>query len=179
MTLFPIATGPLKWPRSNGSSTVIRYVTYSPHSPYSNCWHLQPIQTFKHPKFKKMLNIAAQATKGIAIPTPRKTRGCVILSFKQKMFLLRDHLNVSLVNLISRFFTLTSTHLGPHCSWGNKPDLWHMASRQYWCLFCCYRSLDWGAHTGRIVLRSCLAWVHTDELLSQWSTPWTNAIQDR
>ena len=81
------------------------------HSSHSNQWGLQPIQTFKNPKFKAMLNMAARATKGvIVVPTPRKTRGRVILSFKQKMYLLQDRLKVCVVNSDSYFFTLTSIH---------------------------------------------------------------------
>jgi hypothetical protein len=54
----------------------------------------QPIQTFGNAKFKAMLDIASRATKGITIPTPRKMRTKIIHSFKQKMYLLRERLNV-------------------------------------------------------------------------------------
>ena len=97
----------------------------------SNSWTLQPIHAFKNPKFKAMLDMASRATKGIAVPTPRKTHGCVILSFKQKMYLLWDCLKVSVSIVFLCFFTLTSILLGPHCSWGNQFDLRHMAGRQY------------------------------------------------
>ena len=92
-------------------------------SPNSNHESLQPIQTFKNPKFKAMLNMAARATKGIIVPTPRKTRGHVILSFKQKMYLLRDRLKVCVDILFHCLFTLTSMHIGPHCSRGNQSDV--------------------------------------------------------
>ncbi|KAH9019408.1 hypothetical protein EDB84DRAFT_1275822, partial [Lactarius hengduanensis] len=57
----------------------------------------QPIQTFKNPMFKTMLDIASRASKGITLPSPKKTRTRIIHMFKQKMYLLRDRLNVSFV----------------------------------------------------------------------------------
>jgi hypothetical protein len=55
----------------------------------------QPIQAFKHLTFKAMLDMASQATKGVSLPSPKKMRARIIHLFKQCMYLLRDHLNVS------------------------------------------------------------------------------------
>ncbi|KAH8984847.1 hypothetical protein EDB92DRAFT_1802910, partial [Lactarius akahatsu] len=70
----------------------------------------QPIQTFKNPMFKTMLDIASRASKGITLPSPKKTRTRIIHMFKQKMYLLRDHLNVSFVVSLVRAESLISAH---------------------------------------------------------------------
>ncbi|KAI9429390.1 hypothetical protein H4582DRAFT_1826839 [Lactarius indigo] len=54
----------------------------------------QPIQAFKNPAFKKMIDIASRATRSITLPAPKKTRGRIIHMFKQQMFLLKKRLNV-------------------------------------------------------------------------------------
>ncbi|KAH9007574.1 hypothetical protein EDB84DRAFT_1264729, partial [Lactarius hengduanensis] len=54
----------------------------------------QPIQAFKHPAFKKMLDIASRATRGVTLPSPKKTRSRIIFMFKQQMILLKKRLNV-------------------------------------------------------------------------------------
>ncbi|KAI9436263.1 hypothetical protein H4582DRAFT_1816874, partial [Lactarius indigo] len=54
----------------------------------------QPIQAFKNPAFKKMMDTTSQATHGITLPAPKKTCGCIIHMFKQQMFLLKKCLNV-------------------------------------------------------------------------------------
>ncbi|KAH8980380.1 hypothetical protein EDB86DRAFT_2813725 [Lactarius hatsudake] len=54
----------------------------------------QPIQAFKNPAFKKMMDIASRATRGITLPAPKKTRGRIVHMFKQQMFLLKKRLNV-------------------------------------------------------------------------------------
>jgi len=43
-----------------------------------------------------MMDIASRATRGIALPAPKKTRGCVIRMFKQQMVLLKKRLSVRL-----------------------------------------------------------------------------------
>jgi hypothetical protein len=72
----------------------------------------QPIQAFNHPSFKTMLDMASRATKGVLLPSPKKTRARIIHLFKQRMYLLRDRLNVSNSSFLS-FFTLTSIYQGP------------------------------------------------------------------
>ncbi|KAH8981786.1 hypothetical protein EDB86DRAFT_2812693, partial [Lactarius hatsudake] len=54
----------------------------------------QPIQAFKNPAFKKMIDITSRATRGITLPAPKKTRTLVIHMFKQQMFLLKKRLNI-------------------------------------------------------------------------------------
>ncbi|KAH8982577.1 hypothetical protein EDB92DRAFT_2040844, partial [Lactarius akahatsu] len=54
----------------------------------------QPIQAFKSPAFKKMMDIMSQATCGITLPAPKKTHGHIVHMFKQQMFLLKKCLNV-------------------------------------------------------------------------------------
>ena len=134
-------------------------------------FHIAIGPKIQNPKFKTMLDIADQAIKGIAVSTLRKTCGCVILSFKQKMYLLWDCLKVCVGILFLCFFTLTSTHLGPHCSQGNQSDMQHMAGRQYWCIFCHDRALGWGVCPWHMGPRACIAWVHADELFLQQSSP--------
>jgi hypothetical protein len=69
----------------------------------------QPIQASKHPTFKTMLDMASRATKGVSLPSPKKTRAHIIHLFKQRMFLLRDRLNISASSFLS-FLTLTSIY---------------------------------------------------------------------
>ena len=90
---------------------------------------LQPIQAFNHATFKSMLDIASQVTKGVSLLTPKKTRDRIIHMFKQKMYLLRDRLNVCIL-----LFTILQTDvptLGPYCHWSNQRDLRRMASKQH------------------------------------------------
>ncbi|KAH9056773.1 hypothetical protein EDB87DRAFT_1566061 [Lactarius vividus] len=54
----------------------------------------QPIQVFKNPAFKKMMDIASRATRGITLLSPKKTRAHIIHMFKQQMILLKKRLNV-------------------------------------------------------------------------------------
>lgn len=46
---------------------------------------LQPIQTFSHPAFKKMLDIASQANKSINLPSPKQSRTSILKMFKQQL----------------------------------------------------------------------------------------------
>ena len=82
---------------------------------------LQLIQAFTHAMFKSMLDIASQATKGVSLLTPKKTHDCIIHMFKQKMYLLQDHLNVCIL-LVTILCTYVPT-LGPYCRWSNQHDL--------------------------------------------------------
>ena len=92
---FHTATRPLRRQQLSGSSIPIRYVRHQflwrpicdPSTP-------QPIQAFKNPRFKTMLDIASRVTRGISLLSPKQTRACIIHMFKQKMYLLRDRLNV-------------------------------------------------------------------------------------
>ena len=67
----------------------------------------QPIQAFKHLSFKMMLNIGSQASKGVSLLSPKKTHVHIINMFKLQMYILRDHLNVSVHNLLPYVLTLT------------------------------------------------------------------------
>jgi hypothetical protein len=90
---------------------------------------LQPIQVFNHATFKSMLDIASRATKGVSLLTPKKTRDRIIHMFKQKMYLLRDRLNVCIL-LVTILRTDVPT-LGPYRHWSNQRDLRRMASEQH------------------------------------------------
>jgi hypothetical protein len=59
-----------------------------------------------------MLGIASRATKGVLLPSQKTTRNKIIHMFKQKMYLLRDRLNVSTHCPMSHPFTLTFTSQG-------------------------------------------------------------------
>ncbi|PPR05281.1 hypothetical protein CVT24_007885 [Panaeolus cyanescens] len=54
----------------------------------------QPIQASEHPSFKRMINLAAQATRGIAIPSRKQNRRNILRMFKQRMKKLKKRLNV-------------------------------------------------------------------------------------
>jgi hypothetical protein len=71
---------------------------------------LQPIQAFKSPHFKTMVDIASRASKEVLIPSPKRTRAQIIHLFKQKMYLLRDRLNVGVSFMLPGIFTLTFSY---------------------------------------------------------------------
>ncbi|KAF8238617.1 hypothetical protein L208DRAFT_1128051, partial [Tricholoma matsutake] len=54
----------------------------------------QPIQAFEHPKFKQMIDVAAQATDGVQIPGQKATRTEIMNLFKEQMSWLKEQLNV-------------------------------------------------------------------------------------
>jgi hypothetical protein len=54
----------------------------------------QPIQAFKSPEFKKMVNIASRATRSVTLPSPKVMRARIIHTFKQQMFMLKKRLMV-------------------------------------------------------------------------------------
>ena len=70
----------------------------------SDCLLHQPIHAFKYQCFKKMLDMASQASHGVMLPTPKKTHSRIIHMFKQQMFLLHSHLNISLI-IFTPFFS--------------------------------------------------------------------------
>ena len=57
----------------------------------------QPIQAFKHPKFQKMVNIAARSTCGVKFPSQKQTHQEIIKQFKEQMKALKECLNVSVL----------------------------------------------------------------------------------
>ncbi|KIJ07910.1 hypothetical protein PAXINDRAFT_89641 [Paxillus involutus ATCC 200175] len=59
----------------------------------------QPIQAVDHPSFRKMIDIASQATKGVVIPNRKATQAEIINVFKKQMTWLRECLNVSATSL--------------------------------------------------------------------------------
>ena len=61
---------------------------------FSTC--LQPLRVFTRPSFKRMVDIASHANRGVKLPSLRQTHGHIIRSFKQQMVVLKDRLNVSL-----------------------------------------------------------------------------------
>ncbi|KAJ7176397.1 hypothetical protein C8R43DRAFT_827557, partial [Mycena crocata] len=54
----------------------------------------QPIRALTHPKFKKMIDIAARATKGVTIPGRNSTRREIMNLFHAQMDKLRIRLSV-------------------------------------------------------------------------------------
>jgi hypothetical protein len=40
------------------------------------------------------MDIVSRATRGITLPSPKKTRAHIVHMFKQQMYLLKKHLNV-------------------------------------------------------------------------------------
>jgi hypothetical protein len=54
----------------------------------------QPIQALEHPAFKKMIDIAARATKGVKNLNRKQTREEIITLFRNQMKKLKDRLNV-------------------------------------------------------------------------------------
>ena len=58
---------------------------------------LQPLQVFGRPSFKRMINIASRASRGVKLPSLKQTRGHIIKTFKEQVFILRDCLNVSII----------------------------------------------------------------------------------
>ncbi|KAG2067040.1 hypothetical protein BDR04DRAFT_986365, partial [Suillus decipiens] len=53
----------------------------------------QPIQAFEHPKFKEMIDIAAQATNGVKILGRKATQAEIIQMFKTHLTKLKEKLN--------------------------------------------------------------------------------------
>ncbi|KAF8549590.1 hypothetical protein OG21DRAFT_1421056, partial [Imleria badia] len=54
----------------------------------------QPISALEHPSFKKVIEMAAQATNGVKIPRRKYTRMLIIDTFKERMLQLRAQLLV-------------------------------------------------------------------------------------
>jgi len=50
---------------------------------------IQPIQTFEHHSFKKMIEIAVHATNGVVIPTRKATHDEIINMFKSQLTKLK------------------------------------------------------------------------------------------
>ncbi|PPR07906.1 hypothetical protein CVT24_002801 [Panaeolus cyanescens] len=53
----------------------------------------QPIQAFEHPTFKRMIELAARATRGIQLPTRKQTCAEILRMFKEQMKGLSERLN--------------------------------------------------------------------------------------
>lgn len=68
---------------------------------------LKPLVALQHPTFERMINIAARATKKIALPGRKVTRAKILDMFKTQMRALSDRLNVSHILV----YTYTKTHL--------------------------------------------------------------------
>lgn len=147
----------------------------------SDPWPLQPIQTFKNPMFMKMLDIASRAppSRGVTLPSPKKTRAQIIHTFKQQMYLLRDRLNVRVqsCHTSSKVHTDIRT-LGPHCFWGNQSNLRCVAGSQHGRVLCRYRALDRGACPRRMDPGACFARVRAVELYSQRKSSRASIIPD-
>ncbi len=57
----------------------------------------QPIQALEHPKFRKMMDVAARATRGLKHLSRKETRQRIIQLFKTQMKALSDRLNVCII----------------------------------------------------------------------------------
>ncbi|KAF8129341.1 hypothetical protein EV363DRAFT_1169364, partial [Boletus edulis] len=55
----------------------------------------QPLQAVEHPSFKKMIDIASRANKGVIIPNRHASRQEILNLFKKQMASLKERLNVS------------------------------------------------------------------------------------
>ena len=53
----------------------------------------QPIQALEHPQFKKMIDIASRATKGVNVPSRKVTRSHIIRYFKDHLMKLKTRLS--------------------------------------------------------------------------------------
>ncbi|KAI9429899.1 hypothetical protein H4582DRAFT_1825324 [Lactarius indigo] len=82
----------------------------------------QPVQAFKHPSYKKMLDIASRANRDIKLLSQKQTRARIIKMFKQQMIMLKGHLNVSVPAYTSVLHTHTHT-LEPCCERADQPDM--------------------------------------------------------
>ncbi|KAF8338598.1 hypothetical protein F5887DRAFT_889826 [Amanita rubescens] len=66
----------------------------------------QPIQAFQHRTFKKMIDVAARATRGVNIPGGKRTREVIVKTFKEQMQALGERLNdVCIVTSTTRSLT--------------------------------------------------------------------------
>ncbi|PPQ85442.1 hypothetical protein CVT24_002947 [Panaeolus cyanescens] len=87
----------------------------------------QPIQAFEHPSFKRMIELAARATRGIQLPSRKQTRAEILRMFKEQMKGLSERLNskavtgeVSLTcdawqaDNADGYFSLNTSHNGEH-----------------------------------------------------------------
>jgi len=62
----------------------------------TEAWFVKPIQVFKHPKFKAMIDVAVHATNGVKIPGRKATRVEIMRIFKNHLEKLKETLNVRL-----------------------------------------------------------------------------------
>ncbi|KAF8263820.1 hypothetical protein EI94DRAFT_1595605 [Lactarius quietus] len=60
-----------------------------------------PLQVFSRPSFKRMIDIASRANCGVKLPSMKQTRGHIIKTFKQQMFMLKERLNVHYISIPS------------------------------------------------------------------------------
>jgi hypothetical protein len=65
-------------------------VTIGPHRR-----KLQPIQAFKHPKFKEMIDIASRAPNGVKLPGRKGMHASIKSLFMKHLANLKKQLNVS------------------------------------------------------------------------------------
>jgi hypothetical protein len=54
----------------------------------------KPLQALEHPSFKKMIGIAARASKGMTIPNRKATRDVTINMFETQMTHLKNRFKV-------------------------------------------------------------------------------------
>jgi hypothetical protein len=73
---------------------------------YLSILSVQPIQAFEHPTYQHMIEVAAQATRGVKIPGWKQTRQAIIDKFKKEMQALRDCLNVCQFRTLSQLLTV-------------------------------------------------------------------------
>lgn len=66
--------------------------------------NMQPVQALDHPSFKKMVNIAACAMKGIKIPGCKATCKHIIELFKKNLDSLQIKITVNIIQHLQAFF---------------------------------------------------------------------------
>lgn len=59
-----------------------------------HCISLQPIRALEHPKFKKLIDVASRATKGVMIPGQKGARAELMRMFKAHLMTLKSELSV-------------------------------------------------------------------------------------
>ncbi|KAF9457303.1 hypothetical protein BDZ94DRAFT_1175853, partial [Collybia nuda] len=64
----------------------------------------QPIAAFDHPKFQRMIAVAACSTNGVKLPGRKSTRNEIMKMFQDQLTHLQNRLNVSLIHLCFIYF---------------------------------------------------------------------------
>ena len=130
---------------------------------------LQPLQTFSHPTFKNMVDIASWATCEVSLPSPKQSRVCILQMFKEQLrslrvcLLVRFSLSYIDFHLLTNCCGVAGYMLEPHCQGWSQPHLWRVAGQQLQCILCSDWPLDWGACGWQVDHRDCTNWVCPNE----------------